>query len=240
MRQFKNKKEGYKTLRNTLLVLSVPSVLMACGFVYIIPTTGSVANQASNVNVFPYTMLLIIGIIAFSLFRSYKRQKVLFDSYTLTIDNESITREQYNTPTIRFSITDIRKITKTVKGAFVIQNTKTADYIVISADIEDKPELEMLLEKICEFTLNSPRPILRYLMIPLAIVMFVMMAILFASDNKILVGISGPLLTAFLVWSFIGILRNKNMDKKTKRSSYLVIIVILSVIGTTIAKLMQS
>ena len=240
MRQFKNKKEGYKTIRNTLLVLSVPSVLVACGFAYIIPTTGSAANQASNVNVFPYTMLLIIGIIAFSLFRSYKRQKALFDSYTLTIDNESITREQYNTPTIRFSIADIRKITKTVKGAFVIQNNKSKDYIVISTDIEDKPELEMLLKKICEFTLSAPRPIMGYLMIPLAIVMVGMMAIVFGSENKILVGICGPLLAAFIGWSFIGILRNKNMDKKTKRSSYLMIIVILSIIGTTIAKLMQS
>ena len=98
----------------------------------------------------------------------------------------------------------------------------------------------MLLKEICEFTLSTPRPIMGYLMIPLTIVLVGMMAIVFASDNKILVRISGPLLTAFLIWSFIGILRNKNMDKKTKRSSYLMIIVILSVIGTTIVKLMQS
>jgi len=238
MKQFKNKKEGFKKLRNKILLLSIPLTLVTCVFVYIISFADPAVNKTSNVNMLPFTATLILGIFAYSIYRSNKRQKVIFDSYRLTIDDESITREQYNTQTIRFLITDIRKITKTNKGAFVIQGNKPTEYIVISADIEDKLELEKLLEKICEFTMSSSKPIMAYMIIPLTIVVLGLMAIVYKSDNKILVGISGPLLVAFMLWSFASIQKNKNFDKKTKRSSYLVFILILSVIGITIFKLL--
>lgn len=238
MKQFKNKKEGFMTLRNKILLLSIPLTLVTCIFTYIILDFGPAGNNASNISGFPLTIIVIIGIIAYSIFKSNKRQKLIFDSYTLTIDDESVTREQYNTQTIRFLITDIRKIIKTNKGAFVIQGNKPTDYIVISAHIEDKLELEKLLEKICEFTVSTSKPIMAYTMFPLTIVVLGLMAIVYISNNKILVGISGPLLVAFMLWSFVSIQKNKNFDKKTKRSSYLVFILILSVIGITIFKLM--
>ncbi|MCX6239794.1 MAG: hypothetical protein NTY07_19990 [Bacteroidia bacterium] len=240
MRQFKNKKEGFKALKKQIIILSIPLTLIICVFVYIISFADPAVNKTSNVNVLPFTATLLLGVFAYSIYRSNRRQKVLFDSYTLTIDEESITREQYNTPTIRFLIADIRKIIKTGKGAFVIQNNKSKDYIVISTDIEDKQELEKLLGKICEFTMSTTKPIVAYLMFPLVIFVLGLMAIVYISDNKILVGISGPLLTAFMLWSFVSIQKNKNFDKKTKRSSYLSFILILSVIGITIFKLMQS
>lgn len=102
MRQFKNKKEGYKTLRNKIMILAIPLTLIICVFVYIISFADPAVNKTSNVNVLPFTITFILGVFAFSIYRSNKRQKVLFDSYTLTIDDESITRLSYINRTTKF------------------------------------------------------------------------------------------------------------------------------------------
>src|SRR5690348_15928590 len=43
---------------------------------------------------------LFSGIVAFSLYRLFGRQRKMYDSYSVTIYDNLITREQLNTPTI--------------------------------------------------------------------------------------------------------------------------------------------
>ena len=62
------------------------------------------------------------------------------------------------------------------------------------------------------------------------------MATTYISTNKIVVSVSGILLITFLIFSFIKIQSNKNLDSKTRKSSYWVIVVILSLIGIIASK----
>ena len=59
----------------------------------------------------------------------------------------------------------------------------------------------------------------------------------YTASNKIIVGLSGGLLIALMVWSFIKIRRSKNVDNKTKRIIWWVLIVIGAVVVTMIKKL---
>jgi heme/copper-type cytochrome/quinol oxidase subunit 2 len=65
------------------------------------------------------------------------------------------------------------------------------------------------------------------------------MAIVYVSDNKILVGVSALIVSGMLISSFIKIRKNKNIDNKTKRSSYYSLLVLVSVLIVTIMKIIS-
>jgi heme O synthase-like polyprenyltransferase len=64
----------------------------------------------------------------------------------------------------------------------------------------------------------------------LAILAVGLMACVYILSNKLIVGAAGIILIALLLWSFITIRKNKNIDAKTKTSSWLVFIVIITVV----------
>lgn len=55
--------------------------------------------------------------ITISVIRGWRRQQALIRSYTLTIGENRITREQKNTPTISLSFMEIKEISRTPKGS---------------------------------------------------------------------------------------------------------------------------
>jgi hypothetical protein len=63
------------------------------------------------------------------------------------------------------------------------------------------------------------------------------MTVVYVSDNKILVALSGLIVSSVLIRSFMQIRRNKNIDNKTKRSSYYKLLVLVSVVVVTIMKI---
>jgi hypothetical protein len=64
-----------------------------------------------------------------------------------------------------------------------------------------------------------------------------LMVIVYISTNKLLVGVSGLLLTIFLTWALLKLWANKNLDNKSKGRLWVALIVLASVIAVTILKL---
>ena len=71
----------------------------------------------------------------------------------------------------------------------------------------------------------------------LIISMLGLMASVYLSTNKMIVGITGVILIAFLGYSFYEVRRNKNIDEKTKKGMWWLILVLFSIIGTMYFKL---
>ena len=63
------------------------------------------------------------------------------------------------------------------------------------------------------------------------------MLCVYALNNKIIVGIAGVTLVVLMTWSFIKIRRSKNVDIKTKKSMWWILIVLASVIAVMFFKL---
>ena len=235
MRQFRIKENGFKEIKKQTLTRTVPISLVAV-------IVGLVAfeysyNGTSNLNVYPYVIPIIIGALAFGLNKGLKRQKEIYDTYTLNIDDASITREQANTPSIRLLFSDIKKITKSNQGGLVIKGDGLANSILIPSQINDLVNLETTLKEKCTCGIINSKPLIQRLMIPLVIAVLGLMATLYISSNKVLVGFSGIVLTGIMIWSFIKMQTNKSIDRKTRKSSYWVIVVILSIIGIMIYKI---
>ncbi len=177
--------------------------------------------------------LVIIGIK-----RGTNQQKQLLESYTLTFAEDAVIREQKNTPTIRLAYSEIREIIKDHSGSYLIRGQHLHSAIVVPIHIQDPDQLEEALQQIRPLSLASSSTSLKNRLLSfLPFAVLGLMAVIYISSNKLLVGICGTLLTGSMLWSFVQIQRSKNYDRKTKRNSYWIALVLLSVIAIMIAKL---
>jgi hypothetical protein len=239
MKQFKIRENGFKEIRKQTIMRAIPMTLIAMLVGLAIFEFNPNSNSTSDINVYPFIIPIIIGALAFGLIKGIKRQKAIYDKYMLTIDDSGITREQGNTPTIRLLFSDITKIAKNNQGGFVITGKSLANSIIVPAQIENLNQFENILNENCSISIGLLKPMMQRLIIPMVIAVLGLMAITYISTNKILVSFSGTILTAIMIWSFIKIQTNKNIDKKTRRSSYWVILVICSIIGVMIFKFIK-
>lgn len=234
--QYKIKAEGFGEIRKQIIIRTIPMGLIALAVGIGISVYNS-DGQDNQVSVLPIVIPICLGALAFGISKGLNRQKLLFESYKLSISNDEIIREQTNTPTIRIPYSDINSIIKDDKGNFSIKGNKALDIIGVPSQIENYEQLEKLLNQILPIeTKNQVSSNQKYQILSVLLTLG-FMATIYISTNKFFVGISGTLLSGILIWSFIQVQRNKNIDNKTKRGSYLTILVLFSVIVTMIVKL---
>ena len=237
MREFRIREDGFKEVRARILKRGIPiTLIIGTGVVVIIDFMTTDTSVDGNVLLFQ--ILIVFGALVLGIVGTLKRLKKTYDTYVLMIDDVYIIRKQHNTPSIEIPFSEIKKISKNKRGDYIVVGKSKMNAIFIPSQVENLEVLERRLGEICKVSVQSSKSIARWLVFPLAIVFLGLMGIIYYSYNTILVGISGTLLTGLIVWSFVIIQRNKNFDRRTKRSSYLMIIFLLSVIGTTIYKFM--
>ena len=233
---YKIKADGFKEIRKQIIIKSIPTGLIALAVGIGISVFNS-NGQDTQTNVLPIVIPICLVALSFGIYKGINRQKLLFESYKLSISEDGITREQSNTPTISIPYSDINSIIKDDKGNFLIKGRTALDTIGVSYLIDNHDQLEKNLSQIrpIEIT-NKPSFDQKYRM-PFVLLTLASMATVYISTNKILVGISGTVVIGLLIGSFIQIQRNKNIDIKTKRWSYFSILVLLSIIMTMLMKL---
>lgn len=236
MEQFKIRKDGFNEIRKAMLIKAIPISLIA--------TVGGLAIshfntdvQQSEVNIFPIVIPLVVGALAFGFYRGINRQKVIFDSYRLILDNNSIRREQNNTPTITISNSDIIAIFKNSNGSFTIKGNSSVNVIGVPSQIDDYEKLEKSLAQIRQISTISSEPFLQKFRGLLSLLAIGLMAGVYISKDKIIVGVSGTLLLLFMGYSFFEVQRSKNIDSKTKKGMWWLILVSVSIIGVMYFKL---
>lgn len=190
----------------------------------------------SNTDVLPILIPIILISLVFGLLQGIKRQKDIFNSYTLILDEEKITRQQNLTPDITIPFSGIKEIIKSKDGAIVIIGDSQRNVISIPVQLERIDELELKLAEIAEVSYKDPKPFIQKFSGAFISLVLALMMIIFMSENKTMVGIAGVSLTTGLIYGLIITQSSKYVDRKSKRGAWLLIIVILSVIGITYGK----
>lgn len=222
-----------KILRNSILFGSI--AIFAGLFISIYNSYG----QESQVNTVLLVAPIIIAAFCYGIFKAIRNQKELFSSFRLLIDADKITREQALTPTISIPISEIREIIKSAKGGFIIKGKSTQDIIIVPPQIDNPEKLESRLSSLIDLTFKGNKSFAQkypWLFPPL---MIILMIVVYVSNNKILVGISGTILTFGLIYSLVVTQRSKHVDKRTKTSMWLVLVALFSIIAITLAKLIS-
>jgi hypothetical protein len=231
MEQFKIRQGGFTEVKKKILLRIIPLLIVAI-------TVGlgiGLNKKDDNVNVLSYVIPIAV-LAGFGIYRGVNRQKNLFESYTISISEDSIAREQTNTPTIKIAFTDVNEIIKNSNGSFIIKGRTALDVIGIPAQIDNYAHIETTLNHIKPIHVLTKKSAGQKLTLPITFATLGLMATVYIATNKILVGISGTLLTGILIYSFIQIQRNKNIDSKTKRAGYWLIPVLLSIVAITFIK----
>lgn len=237
MQQFRIKPNGFAEVRKKMIKRVIPTMLIALIGGIVIAWFNS-QGKTGDSNVLPFLVPFLIIVMAYSLVRSINRQKKLFESYTLTIDDNVITRQMANTPEITIYFHEVKEIIKSMEGGFTIMGLEPADIIIIPVQVEKYEELEAVL--------NQVKPVIAppaslYLLqkgrIFLSLATAGAMAAIYISDNKIIVAIAGLLGLGVLGWTFFYLSRSKNVDKKTKNSRWAFLLVMAAIIGIMVVKL---
>lgn len=238
MEQYQTRADGFKEVRKALLNRTIPIVLLG--------VLGALAINYFNPNLqrqhllvaMPLIIPIIAGAVGIGIYRLLQRQKEIYNSYRLTIDEHSITREQHNTPTIRIHITDVDRIIKNHNGSFTIKADTVRNVIVVPSQVDNYDDLERSLARIKPITKKTREPFSKRYLGLIAVLPIALMAAVYLSNNKIIVGVSGTILV--LGYSFYEIRRNKNTDDKTRKAVLWLLPVAASIIMIMYYKLTGS
>ncbi|GAA4435456.1 hypothetical protein GCM10023188_27460 [Pontibacter saemangeumensis] len=234
MKVYRNREGGFREIQKKALWTTVPLVALALTFGFGISYYNS---GSSDFSALPFVVLIGLGAGGIGIFKGLNRQQELFRSYSLTIDEDAVQREQSNTTTLRIRKADIQEIVRCPNGSFLIKGKGQADIIVVSAQIGDYEDLEASLREIGE--INSPvaKSLTERLILPFILGGLGLMAIVYLSTNRYLVLVSGTMLVSGLVWAVCQVQTSRNVDRKTKRSNWWTVVVILAVLGILYSKL---
>ncbi len=234
MRTFKNDPKRFSELRKLFFVRTIPMMALALAVGLYIGLSGPQAKDP-KVNVMPLAAPIAIAVAVgggvLGLFRASKRQQELYETYRLTLDETAIVREQKTTPTIRIPINEITRITKNANSSFTIRGRNDREMIGVAPQIEDHAELERLLGRIRPFGGDVHRPLLEKYSRFSGVLTVILFALVFLSNEKTVVLLSGSLLTGLLCWSFVEIRKSKHIDARTKRSMYMVVFPLFAVLA---------
>ena len=234
MKTYKHTQDGFREIKKRTMRITVPFVALALllGFGISYYNAGG-----GDFTTLPLVVLIGLGAGGFGILKGLNRQRDLFNSYTLTMDESSLQREQLNTATLRISKADVKEIVRCPNGSILIKGREQTDTIIVSANIEDYDNFMAALREWGEVRNHEAKPLQQGLLLSLIVGGMALIATVYISTNKYLVLVSGTALLSGLVWSVYQVQTSKNVDRKTKRSLWWTVLVMLSVLGIMYAKL---
>jgi len=244
MHSFKIRPDGYKQVRNRILLLTLPVAII----VFVIANFSGWINFSRNADSLPgyyylvafLPFLIFIGILSFGIYRSIARVKKMFDSYELLITNNLISREQLNTPTISIYLNEVQEIIRHKNGSYIIKGAGANDIILVPKQIENREQLEVVLDQIKPVATKGKVTNQLRAQALLNLAALVLMLGVFNFDNKIIVAVAGVLCIGLSIFNFIRTQKSKNVDYRSKRIKWINLLSLLIVVYVMIFKLTGS
>jgi hypothetical protein len=224
MQQFKISEEGYKKIRRRGLRVLIPFIAVVVVVIIVI----SVATpHKGELQTWPVVLPILLLIYGWAFMRSLRRQRQLLLSYTVTISDHEITREQLNTPTLSINFMEIKEIIRLKKGNIVVLGLTRNDTIHIPYWIENYPVLEKELQRFAPIT-ERPR-VLPYALYRLLISVFALAMLLTVAvvENRVLVIACAVLASASFIWTSYEMRVSKNLPDNLKRISWIYLLLVL-------------
>ncbi len=237
--QFSIREDGFKEIKKEILKKTLPTFILSSLIGIFLVFYNSTDTQ-NSIYAIVLPIIFLLAIIPFSLNRGIEKQIKLLKTYKLIVEPEGIRREQDHTQTVFIKNTDISEIAKNANGGFVVKGRTKYEIITVPGQINNYQQLEQLLAQL--------RPIMEHVKVPviqkygsiLSIITIGLMVAVYVSETKMVVGICGAVSLLFLIYSFIEIRKNKQLDKKTRLTSWYVLLIILSISIAMYVKLTAS
>lgn len=224
-------KEAWNKVLPRIIVSYILSMVVA------ILISFAVNRSSGDISLVYFVVGIMIVVGIFGTYRSYQRQKELFESFSLIIDEYSITRVIQNTRSVTIKTQQITKITKAKAGNFIINGVTKGEVIYIPAQIDHYEKVLEMLEKIRPVTLQVRVPFMQRFSFLFTLLSAAAMAGVYISKEKWIVAVSGTIVLSIFGWSGYKLYTNKNVDNRTKRFLPVIILVALAVAASVFVKL---
>jgi hypothetical protein len=160
---------------------------------------------------------LIFSVSMIGNYRGIKRRMELLKSYTIAFDSVCIYREQKDTPDAEIFKGHLVEISRNRAGGFIIRGKHRDDLIMVPMKTENEEEFLHTLEQIMPITGQQPNLPAQRRQLLVIVLSIGSMIVFYVSQNKVVFTFSGLVFMSILVYSFISIRRNQQIDSRTKR-----------------------
>lgn len=189
-------------------------------------------------------MWFVIGMALFYgylIFKTSKKRRKIYESYTLVIDELNITRKQDGLKDMQVPLSEITIIEKNAENRFEIRGKSKAPFerILIPRQVEGYDRVEEILAGIKPIEINpKPNYLEKYGLLVTLILIAPILGV-YIVDNKIIVSICAVLAVTMLVYSMFYMLKYKNTVKSWKHTLWMLPLVIISILVVAYYKLIS-
>lgn len=235
MAVYRNDPAGFQEIQRRSLRFTIPILVVVV--VYIVVLSNKNPGMSLQGDLVAFSLLLPAWWVGHYI--GLKKQREIFLSYELTITPEYIERVQKKTPTIRINRADVQRIVIRRGGGMFIQSGATSDQILISKHIENADALAKELAEIVTpvSSFNQADESQRLIPPVLGIAGAVALGTTFLADAKWVVVPSAVVAIVVLAYSLVAIVRNRNVDSRTKLLAYGSVVLIAALLFVIYNKL---
>lgn len=233
--EFKIGQAGYEESKKSTLIWAVATiviVMIGLGYYTYDPRNGADAMWIGF-------LVFLTLLYAFLVYRIIKKLKAAYDNYTIIIDDLAITCKQKNLLPRSIQLSDITAIIKSTNGIFTIKGKSNApgDTVIISKLIDNREQLELLLDGIMPITVNTQPTFKEKYGRWISVVILIPLLGVYLTDNKIVVSICTAFSVVLYVVAFFNVLKNKEGISRPKRRLAYIAWLLLLVLAISYFKL---
>lgn len=166
---------------------------------------------------------LPLVMIAFGLRLALRRTRQWFNTFEIELNGDQITRRQAQAPDLILGRAEVTSIVELRERGLTLLGPNRFQNMGIPVEIEG---YRMLADQLRQWAPSGPRPSRRWDVAPLGagIAAITLLGIAFLAPTPAVGAFASALLVILLVWAFVEIRRNTNLDRETRRSSWIIAI----------------
>lgn len=237
MKTFTTRPGSFREIRKK--TIPVMTGIFAGLFLLAVVVPALIRSEPESWTTLPLAFLIFAFITGWATWSTLRRQKRSFETYRLSIDAEKLVRAQFNTPTITIYIKDITEIVRNVNGSFTVVGTNQLNAIGIPSQIEHYDDLRTTLQQIHAVKERSERTFAEKIFIPASLSAALLIAITTISENDAVNLLCSTMIVCIMVAGMIVIFATKNIDRRTKRLSWIFLIPVISYVARIVSLLGQ-
>jgi len=219
---------GFKEIRQKLLMRLIPLFLIVFFVVGYLNFSSLKYTEGDYTSIyFASAIFLFYGVFGIS--RTLNKRKKMFESYSLSIDANSIWRDIKDTPSIHLYRTEIEKIQVLPNKSLLIKSKEKENMICVPAQVSNYDDLVNILSEIKPIEPTGSLLKKQIWVLLATIGALGLIVLTFYHHNKYIVTVSGASLVILSIIFLKKIKANNNIDYKTKRGLnwYWVLMVVL-------------
>jgi len=239
MSQYKNNPKDFLILRKRILSRSIPVVFIS-SLAGIIIFYFSADSRSADILVWVIIIIFFLVIMTYSILKAIKRQKEMYDSYLLEINNEQLSRYQIGLPNASIAFNEITEIKEDKNGDLIIKGQNSQIQIAISSFLQNYTDVKDLLQAQKAINQIQTKNLFQKYPFVSGVIPGALMIAVYISNNKLVVSASGSAVIILMLWGFYNVRTSKLVDDKIKRNAWFMLIVIFSVVSIIYKKLIAN